>query len=85
MSQDYFAVSRNGAVWKCHDRIEPAMDQAQRIAEGLNKHEKYQGFDENNKSAVVSLPVTVRVERLNRTNNMVSKYEAVWLAGDRIK
>lgn len=73
-----YAVVRNGAVWKCWDRLEQAIDQATQVAALGEKHARYQGFDEQGKSAVVSRPVVVTVERLegNRTIAMVARWEA---------
>ncbi len=76
-----FAVVRNGAVWKCWDHYEQALDQARSVAAFTNKHEQFEGFDEANRSAVVTRPVTVTIERLE--GNTTAEVLDTWIAGIR--
>lgn len=77
-----FAVVRNGAVWKCHDHLEAALLHAANVAANTEHHHSYQGYDDDGKSAVVSRPVKVTVERL--VNNQTAGIEARWIAGERV-
>lgn len=76
--QQVWAVVRNGAVWKNHDAPGPALAQAEGVAAGTAKFERYQGFDEHGRSAVVERAVTVRVERLELVGRLGDPGCAGW-------
>lgn len=82
-----FAVSRNGAVWSNHDTLDRARAVAGEVARGTPKHEWYQGFDDQGRSAVVQRPVSVRVEELRARRGGgwdVIAYHFVWRAGEEV-
>lgn len=64
------------------------MEQATSIAAHTLQHENFEGFNEEGKSAVVSRPVVVRVERMiwegkPRDGRWVMEaIEAEWIAGE---
>lgn len=60
-----YAVSRNRAVWKCHDALDAARSQLEGLAGSVELAQLVEGFDASGRSAVVSVPVEWRVELLH--------------------
>lgn len=86
-SRTVFAVARNGAVWSNHDTLDRARAVAGEVARGTAKHEWYQGFDDQGRSAAVQRPVSVRVEELRTRRGGgwdVVAYHFLWRAGEEV-
>ena len=65
-----FAVSRNRAVWKCHDTLEQAQTQLESLAPSVQLSQLLDGFDGAGRTAVVPSPVMWRVEEIERGTNL---------------
>ncbi len=83
-----FAVVVQGAVWKNYDTEAQAIAHAEQVAHTGPHYQSYQGFDADNRSAVVSKPTIVRVEELEWKGGyqgwVAVNIPHVWEAGQKI-